>query len=213
MRSWMLFALLAIVPCWADGLPFNADRTHLGVKYTTLKLTHAQQVEVERTRSMTLTKEQWIRLLKIGKACPKRLEILPSYYDDCTCGTTSIAVWFKPGEVEVPHSFIPIGDEPPEMIEEFDASHFGLVIDPVGDYWFKGKVLPLEAAAKRALAITRKLNEDRAEGPNAVVFTPPQTCIRDRRRYLDQLKRLKVIVERLGGKLYAPGFSNPDAGN
>jgi len=143
LRLFIGFGLLAAgTISFADGLPFNQDKTHLIGRVEILKLTATQQVEISRTRVLTLTKSQRAELQKIAKACPSALQVLTNRYDDCSCGMSSIAVWFRPGEVEIPVVHLPKKPMTKEEMADWGIDVPAppeILIDERLQIWIKGK--------------------------------------------------------------------------
>ncbi|WP_257307550.1 hypothetical protein [Geothrix campi] len=192
----------------ADGLTFNEGRTHLAKDFSTIQLSGTQRRQVERTRTLTLTNTQLDELRHIGAACPKILQILTSRYDSCTCGMAAIAVWFKPGELEVPHSYIPTsvfsdGADPWNPFE-------GLVIDPDGMLWLFGRSLPRNKESEAMLSMAeryRKQWEMPAGEPGLChIDTPPAAAIRNKVAIEQTIRRLQAKAKSLPIVLSAPGF-------
>ncbi len=213
MRSFVLLLLLSTL-LTAEGLSFNSSRTHLTGKYSTLQLSGDQRREVERTRIVTLTDPQFATLRKIGPACPRQLQVLTDRNDSCTCGMTAVAVWFTPGKLEVPHSYIPTaefsdGADPSLPLE-------GLVIDPDGALWLFGAALAPNRETEAMLSIAEKYRK-RFDMPSADaglchIETPPAKAIRSKKAIEITLRRLKAKAKTLPIVLSAPGFIDyPDA--
>jgi hypothetical protein len=210
----LLLLLVSWVVLNADGLKFNESRTHLAESYTTLHLTDSQKRQIERSRVVTLTNPQWKSLRQIGNVCPKQLQVLTSRFEDCTCGMAAIAVWFVPGELEVPHSHLPRS----KTMDWSDPSipFYGLVIDPDGSLWLKGKSLPRSKEATAMVSIANRYrkewaNEAKPGAPGlCVIETPPVCAVRKIAAIQESIHRLESKATTLNVLLSAPGFvDNP----
>jgi hypothetical protein len=212
MKQLLLFILF--VSCLkGDGLYFNNDRTHLGGEYSVLKLSSSQRQQVERSRVIDLTLSQWKSLQQVGKECPKRLQVLTSDYDDCTCGVSSIAVWFRPGELEVPHRYIPqaINNDGPE-----DSLPFaGLVIDPDGLVWLNEKPIKMsgiKSTMNENAKVYRSVNEIAEDHWSyCYIEAPPRPAIRNLPAIKKLVEALRVYADSQRIHLYIPGFLNPQS--
>ena len=193
---------------YADSVPFNKDRTHMGMPFTTIRLSPTQELQVERTHRLTLSSPQWHLLRKVGHGCPQALDIYMSYDDEIT-ECSSFAVWLKPGEVEVPNACLPASDNEAKE-EPYDVFNFGLVIDPDGYFWYRGNMLDVKAATSRLLGIEKNSwrhgNYSSGEKPCGFVRTPPRKCIRNLSKFQSQLKSLQAALRFKGFTLYAPQF-------
>jgi hypothetical protein len=112
-RSYRFVFLISLLTCpcqtLADGLPVSADKHHITVEHTVIKLTGTQRLEVERLRRLTLTQGQYAKLRTLSAFIPRTLRVLSSRHEDCTCGEGAIAVWCRSGEVDVPHNLAAVG--------------------------------------------------------------------------------------------------------
>jgi hypothetical protein len=140
------------------------------------------------------------------------LQVLTNRYDDCTCGTASIAVWFRPGEVEVPISYLP---EAPLTREELDdlggpASPVDLVIDEELRIWIKGRA----ATEAQFKAVLLRWQKDPAESKRRneagrlwIYLDPPPVLPLKQEAILKQLiSRIRAFTEQNEIELFVSGF-------
>lgn len=205
--------LLAASSSFADGLPFNQDKTHIFGKVEVLKLTPSQQVEVSRLRVLTLTKSQWVGLQKQAKACPRVLQVLTNRYDDCSCGMSSIAVWFRPGEVEVPVGFLP--NEP--MTKE-EMADFGvevptpreILIDEKVQIWVKGKKVSeqgLQMILLKWKSLPTKVHTRNEAGALFIYIDTPPVMVGESETHLGELvSRIRSFTTSQKIDLFVSGF-------
>ena len=198
---------------FADGLPFNQDRTHLFGKVEVLKLTQAQQVEVSRKRVLTLTKSQRARLQNLAKECPASLQVLTNRYDDCCCGMSSIAVWFRPGEVEVPVMFLPTEPMTKEEAAELPINAPApreILIDEQLHIWVKGRMVSEQGFQKILIKWkgTSPPPHQRNEAGELSIFidTPPR-MVGEPEAHLDNLiDRIRSFTKKQKIDLFVSGF-------
>ena len=208
-----LFLFILIVSCLkGDGLYFNNDLTQLGGDFSVLKLSRSQRQQVERSRVVDLSPSQWKSLQQVGKECPKQLQVLTSNYNDCTCGVGSIAVWFRPGELEVPHRYIPKTKniDGPEDLLPFA----GLIIDPDGLVWLNGKPAQMKAIKSTMhenAKVYRSVNEiPESQWSYCYIEAPPGPAIRKHSAIKQLVEVLRVYANSQRIQLYIPGFLNPE---
>jgi len=207
-------ALMATsISSFADGLPFNQDKTHLLGKVEVLKLSAAQQVEVSRTRVLKLSKHQRARLQNLAKECPPTLQVLTNRYDDCSCGMSSIAVWFRPGEVEIPVMFLP-----KEPMTKEEMADFGIdvptppeiLIDEKLHIWVKGRMVSEQALQKTLLKwkIASPSSHRRTEaGELAIVIdTPPVMAGVPEASLSELVSRIRSFTMKQKIDLFVSGF-------
>lgn len=99
---WFIVACLAaIASARADGPPVNIDGT-IGGEHVVLHLSQAEQDEVGRWRSLTVSPAHRKALRKRMRRVPEVLQIVTPFYDDCTCDMPVYGIWNRPFEVAVP---------------------------------------------------------------------------------------------------------------
>jgi hypothetical protein len=207
--------LLSCVSSFCDGLPYNTEKTHLIGKIEVVKLTTEQQIEVSRRRILTLTKPQWSHLKKLAKECPRTMQVLTNRYDDCTCGMGSVAVWFKPGEVEIPVNYLPNAP----MTEE-EKADFGddtpttpeILIDEHLMIWVKGSMVSESRLKKLLLAWkgeSPKVHRRNEQGLLSVYIDAPPVMEEKQETKLSWLAtRLHSFCKENEISLFISGFRN-----
>ena len=150
-----LFVFVAVCSfAHADGISVSKDRKHYLDPHTTLKLTNVQRIEVETSRTLTLNNEQMQLLKKKSLRPTKKVEVLSSRYNDCTCDIENVAVWCRPGEVDIMDTFMdkasdPIPTPTPAEMEtntstsEKMTGEF-LILDSKGSMYLHGKRLSMK---------------------------------------------------------------------
>lgn len=103
VRRLAIWFALGCGVVFGDGIPVTEDRRHLVGDHTVFALKQEQRLEVERRRQVTLTDEQVGVLRGICPRPPRRLEVISSRYDDCTCDLGPVGIWCRPGEIDIPH--------------------------------------------------------------------------------------------------------------
>lgn len=127
MRKPVLLVLLFLMllcspsPSYPDGIYVTKDLKHALGAHTTLSLSKKQARDVEQNRTVTLSDNQVMRLRDIYDKIPRRLTVLSSRWDSCTCGFGLYAIWCRPGEIDIPHSRI----EAQKESEDYLKSHPG----------------------------------------------------------------------------------------
>lgn len=214
LRLIVRLALMATsVSSFADGLPFNQEKTHILGEVEVLILTPAQQVEVSRTRVLTLTKPQRARLQKLAKECPASLQVLTNRYDDCSCGMSSIAVWFRPGEVEIPVKFLPTKPMSKEEMADFgitDPTPPEILIDEQLRIWVKGQMVSEEGLQKTLLkwkGVPPPTHPRNDVGEFSVyIDTPPVMAGEPEARISSLVDRIRSFTTKQNIDLFVSGF-------
>lgn len=209
-------SLLVTQAIQADGLPFDPGRTHLLGKTVVLKLSAEQEREVARRRTLTLSRPQLQTLRKEAGACPPRLQVLTNRYDDCTCGMSSLAVWFRPGEVEVPVFLLPkraVTWEDQEELGPMLPDPPGVILDMDLKMWFKGRPVPV-AGFKKLLQRWRTAGDpDRRteRGLSFAVMDPPPILPAAGERKLKAFAQtMRTLARQNGIDLFVFGDPEPD---
>lgn len=208
------WALIATpIASFADGLPFNQEKTHILGEVEILRLTPAQQVEVSRTRVLTLTKAQRARLRKVAKGCPASLQVLTNRYDDCSCGMSSIAVWFRPGEVEIPVLFLPTNPITKEEMADFgiaDPTPPEILIDERLRIWVRGQLVSEQGLQKTLLAWKSAPppahSQNEAGELSISIDTPPVMVGEPEARLADLIGRIRSFTTKQNIDLFVSGF-------
>lgn len=214
VKQLVLASLMACLPSAlrADGLPFNKDRSGLEAHVVNLKLTPKQQIQVSRTRVLTLTKTQRERLLRQAKGCPTELQVLTNRYDDCTCQMASIAVWFKPGEVVVPVSYLPDAPMSKEALEDVGgpAAPVDLVIDENLCLWVQGRAATEQGLKSVLLRWQRDPSEKKRLNEEGRLWiyldTPPMTDVVNEAQLKRMISRIRAFTSEHQIDLFVSGF-------
>jgi len=222
MRTFINTALIALsfLACsssaFSDGLPFNKERTHLRGEVEILKLTSQQGVEVSRQRTLTLTAAQLEGLRKKASACPPVLSVLTNRYDDCTCGMASLAVWFRPGEVEIPIPYLPKNSMAKEEEAEFgpDVPHPpDIILDETLAIWCKGKRIK-EKQLKSTILHRQAHSGQSHRRENGITYicidTPYALPLRKGKKLGTFVARLQEFALRNQIDLFVWGFRQPN---
>jgi hypothetical protein len=187
----------------------------LQVEVVVLKLTPRQQAQVSRTHVLTLTRAQRAKLLRRAKGCPNDLQVLTNRYDDCTCGMSAIAVWIKPGEVEVPMIFLPTAPLTPEELEEAGgpASPVDLAVDETLQLWIQGRAATMAEFQAVLLRWRKDLTDPKRrneEGQLVVYLATPPVLPQGKEARLKQLiAQIRAFTERNRIDLFVSGFRAP----
>jgi hypothetical protein len=106
--------LVAIPAAQADGPPVDVDG-RVFAERVILHLSQAEQAEVGRWRTLTLSTAHGRALRKRMRRVPEVLQIVTFFYDDCTCEMPVYGIWNRPFEVAVPIEPRPKGLSPDEF--------------------------------------------------------------------------------------------------
>jgi hypothetical protein len=209
-------------PVFADGIYVTADLKHVQGPHTVLKLNEKQRNEVERLRTLTLTKKQRDELRKIYQNIPQKMEVLSSRYKDCTCMMGIYAVWCRVGEVDVPHSAMILQKDLEEYSKkkgiaqsDEDLNGDGAVgfvsefinIDSRGKLFLKGKMLDQSALEKLLLNMKKK---PAAEKPQLDFDVPPPIDKATDERIQRLIDQTGKLCAREGINFYAMGLEPSD---
>jgi len=87
-----------------EGIPVNEARTRCEAPHYLVQANEEQKEELAVCGTFTLTSEQWRAVRVKYPAIPKRIpKILPSTYNDCSCGLNDVhwGIWFADGSVAI----------------------------------------------------------------------------------------------------------------
>ncbi|MCW1916853.1 hypothetical protein OJ996_24910 [Luteolibacter sp. GHJ8] len=152
-RILPLLASCLILPCLGAGIPVEDGKVM--VPHTMLRPNASQAEEIAVLNSITLTQEQWEDLRKVSPNTPKRVELLPETYDDCTCEMNVGGILMKDGRVSVLHV-----EQTAELLSWYfsDEGDIEFKVDERGQFYFKGILVRypvlLESIRKAKVAAT-----------------------------------------------------------
>ncbi|NTU50409.1 MAG: hypothetical protein HGA87_05960 [Desulfobulbaceae bacterium] len=139
---------------------------------------------------------------------------MTSRYDDCSCGKSSFAVWFCPGEVEVPIADLP--SRRPTKEDRLNEGEFDpwvpafVIVDERGAFWIKGRLTSQEGLFK-ALSIWFKSQRKKSQSDaQLVVETPPYFFADAEQGFQSTLKVIQVRARQNGIRLLAWGYPTDD---
>ena len=206
----------------ADGISVTQDRKHLTVPHTVLKLNEKQRNDVERLRTITLTRKQRAELEKLCPDIPKKFEVLSSRYDDCTCMMADYAIWCRIGEVDVPHGALASRAQMKEMqaqMAEFnedsdedksqgmaDFVYETVIIDSNGKMFLNGK--PLDQSGIENLLLDMKKKGLRS---TLCFDVPPPIDEASEQRIRQLVEQTGKLAEREGVDFFAIGLERDDS--
>ncbi len=155
---FLLFAatIMATTTALADGISVTEDLKHARGEHTVIVLDSAQIRDVERLREVVLSDEQLRLLRAVYEKTPRKLVVLSSRWNDCTCGIGVFGIWCRVGELDVPHSRLRAQEYWDKYLEEnrqeserndsrFDEDDNwasvgkAIILDSQGDMYLDGK--------------------------------------------------------------------------
>lgn len=204
--------LLAWNMAIADGIYVTKDKRHVAGKHQVVKLTKDQIIDVETRRNLVLTKEQHRMLTRIGSKFPRKLRILSSRWDDCTCGMPAYGIWCRVGEVDIPTNLIQryVRGKTSDEVGDYDPSEHSngldLIMDSKGTMSLNGKMVTQKEI--EALANKQKHSSGPTEKMQVYISvdTPPPVNKTVDQEILNSLKALASFAERNSMSFHASGY-------
>jgi hypothetical protein len=218
------FALLCMPSrSYSDGIYVTKDLKHVFGPHITMNLSKQQTQDVEQKRTVELSDDQLMLLREIYDKIPKKLPVLSSRWDSCTCDLGVYAIWCRPGEIDIPHSSIQAQKELDEYIESNpaenakadndsdagDSQHVGesIILDSKADMFIAGRLVT-EREVYRVIdkLSTKQVKASRVYRSLFLDLPPPIDNIVDQ-RIEELVDRLEQYSKKKGVEFWALGLS------
>jgi len=222
--SVLLSLMLLWIPArsYSDGIYVTEDRKHALGEHTTLKLTKSQIRDVEQRRTVILNESQLKQLRKLYGNMPKKLEVLSSRWDDCTCGMGIYAIWCRPGEIDIPHSRIEANREADAYTKEhpnevpdadWDADDSSgqskterVIIDSKAAMFIGGKLISEKLMYERIDRLVATQAQTSSVSPAIFLDVPPPIDEKADQKIKTLIDRLEQYCRSKGVDFYAMGM-------
>lgn len=214
-----LISLAALLLAWnmaiADGIYVTKDKRHAAGDHIVIKLTNDQVIDVEANRNLILTEEQHLVLTKMNLKFPRKLEILSSRWDDCTCGIAAYAIWCRVGEVDIPTHVIRHFDnaEVNDENEENGTKVLKAIMDSKGKMFVNGKMQTKKEIEALAVSLEKTFTSAQKMQTYITVDTPPPISEEVDHEIFKTLRELESFAMHNNVSFYAIGYhsqSNDD---
>lgn len=215
----ILLSICLFTSAYADGISVSKDLKQVQEEHITIKLSDKQKNEVERTRFVYLTDKQLIPLKNIYNKAPKKISVLSSRYDSCTCGMGIYAIWCRAGEIDIPISSIKSQkwidqnkDKNSDALDEEDDtsegnSYFEIIIfDSNGRMFHKGNIINESEACKLIDWLSVLKSKDSNNVSSLVLDTPPPISLEIDKKIFNISSRLEKYSKSKGIDFSAQGL-------
>jgi hypothetical protein len=210
--------LLLVIPsiCFSDGIQVTKDLKNVPGEHTTIKLSQKQMEDVEQRRTVELTTEQLNYLRKIYEKIPKKLTVLSSRWDSCTCGMGIYAIWCRPGEIDIPYSAVEQQkrmDEPSykkdaeEDYETNTRTGETIILDSQGQMFIEGKIITEKKMYAHIDGLSQKQTREKTIHQSVYLDIPPPINSEVDKAIKELVERLEKYSQNKGMNFWALGLS------
>jgi hypothetical protein len=215
-KSFIIFlAVLAKMtltpPVCAEGISVTSDLKHARGNHTVFVLNETQIKDVERNRQVVLTDEQLKPLRGICAKIPRKLKVLSSRYDGCTCLIKNYGIWCRVGELDVPHKDLSPEGENEQPVEYWEDDYISIsrtiILDSQGDMYLDAKKLSEDQLRAEIDEVSSTEVESGKEVSRTIWFdTPPPINEDVDNKIRNLIDQTKAYCKGKDVSFYAIGF-------